>query len=110
MSNENGPAGISPNYRTNAFGFLPGKEAFDDPLSDLNVGLLDQQQASQWVEKYIHLFGGDPNNVTTWGAGAGGGSVVAHAIANDGHTDPPLFNNGIMDSPYWPKAYAYNGV
>lgn len=30
---------VYPNYRTNAFGFLAGREITDDPLSDANAGL-----------------------------------------------------------------------
>ncbi|RAK81714.1 putative carboxylesterase [Aspergillus fijiensis CBS 313.89] len=108
VSAANDFVGVGPNYRTNAFGFLPGSEVFEAADADLNVGLLDQQYALEWVQKYIHLFGGDPGNVTLWGTSAGGGSVVAHTIAHDGQTQPPLFRRGIMDSPYWPKTYAYN--
>lgn len=58
---------VYPNYRVNAFGFLPGKEVADDPLSDLNPGLLDQHAALLWTHKYIEHFGGDPFNVSIWG-------------------------------------------
>ena len=30
------------NYRTNVFGFLPGKKVAEHPEVDLNTGLLDQ--------------------------------------------------------------------
>jgi carboxylesterase type B len=108
VSDFNDWVAVGPNYRTNAFGFLPGSAVFDDPMSDLNPGLLDQQEALKWVNKYIQNFGGDPNNVTIWGQSAGGGSVLAHTIANDGKTNPPLFSKAIASSPYWPKTYAYN--
>lgn len=41
------------NYRVGAFGFLASEEIRKD--GDLNVGLLDQQKALYWVQKYIHL-------------------------------------------------------
>lgn len=99
---------VYPNYRTNAFGFLPGKAIRDSPTSDLNPGLLDQQYALQWVQKHIHKFGGDPNDVTIWGQSAGGGSVVAQVIANGGRTKPKLFNRALASSPFWPKTYNYD--
>lgn len=111
VSTENDFVGVGPNYRTNTFGFLPGREVYDNPKADPNVGLLDQQYALEWVQIYIHLFGGGgPKNVTIWGTSAGAGSVVARTIANGGETYPPLFRRGIMDSLYWPKTYAYNAT
>lgn len=40
------------NYRVGALGFLAGKDVKED--GDLNVGLLDQRMALQWVKKHIH--------------------------------------------------------
>lgn len=99
---------VYPNYRVNAFGFLPGAEIASDPNSDLNPGLLDQQAALIWTNKYISQFGGDPKNVSIWGQSAGGGSVVAQVIANGGKTNPPLFSKALASSPFWPKTYKYN--
>ncbi|KFZ03620.1 hypothetical protein V502_10798 [Pseudogymnoascus sp. VKM F-4520 (FW-2644)] len=99
---------VYPNYRVNTFGFLPGVEIAKSPTSDLNPGLLDQQAALIWTNKYIKQFGGDPKNVSIWGQSAGGGSVVAQVIANGGKTSPPLFSKALASSPFWPKAYKYN--
>lgn len=41
--------------RVGAFGFLASERVRRD--GDLNVGLLDQRKAMQWVQKYIHLVG-----------------------------------------------------
>ncbi|OGM41648.1 putative carboxylesterase [Aspergillus bombycis] len=54
------------NYRVGALGFLAGQKVQQD--GDLNVGLLDQRKALQWVQKHIHLFGGNPNHVVIHGA------------------------------------------
>lgn len=41
------------NYRVGAFGFLASEKIRRN--GDLNVGLLDQRKALEWVQKYIHL-------------------------------------------------------
>ena len=99
---------VYPNYRVNAFGFLPGKEIASDPFSDANVGLLDQQMALRWTRKYISHFGGDPEFITVWGQSAGGGSVLAQVIADHGGEgeDTPLFRQALASSPFWAKTYA----
>jgi para-nitrobenzyl esterase len=58
---------VTLSYRLGAFGFL----------GNLNLGILDQIAALQWVQTNIAAFGGDPNNVTIFGESAGGCSVVA---------------------------------
>ncbi|EME84509.1 uncharacterized protein MYCFIDRAFT_152730 [Pseudocercospora fijiensis CIRAD86] len=94
-------------YRVNAFGFLPGRHVAEDDLSDLNVGLLDQQAALKWTRKYIKNFGGDPRNVTIWGQSAGAGSVIAQVIAKGG-TSLRLFSKALISSPFWPRTYRYD--
>lgn len=99
---------VYPNYRVNAFGFLPGAAIKNSSTSDLNPGLLDQQYALKWVNQNIAGFGGDPSNVTIWGQSAGGGSVVAQVIANSGQTSPRLFSKALALSAFWPKTYRYD--
>ena len=99
---------VHPNYRINVFGLLPGKEVAEDPGSDLNAGLLDQEAALKWVQKYIAHFGGDPDAVTIWGQSAGAGSVVAQMISRK--HNPPLFQRALLSSPYWPKMYDYDSL
>ncbi|KAI1082882.1 carboxylesterase [Whalleya microplaca] len=95
---------VYPNYRTNAFGFLPGAEVAADATSDANAGLLDQEMALQWTQSHIAQFGGDPDRVTIWGQSAGGGSVLAQTIARRGR-EKPLFRQAMASSPFWPKTY-----
>ncbi|KAI9717837.1 MAG: hypothetical protein M1828_007076 [Chrysothrix sp. TS-e1954] len=63
---------VSVNYRTNVFGFPNSPEL---PRTGQNLGLLDQRAGLEWVQKYIHLFGGDPAKVTIFGESAGAESV-----------------------------------
>jgi carboxylesterase type B len=101
---------IYPNYRVNAFGFLPGRAIKKSKTSDLNAGLLDQQYVLKWVQKHIHLFGGDAKNVTIWGQSAGAGSVVAQVLANGRGKQPKLFSKALASSPFWPKTYKFDDV
>ncbi|KAL2848838.1 Alpha/Beta hydrolase protein [Aspergillus pseudoustus] len=98
---------IYPNYRVNAFGFLPGKAIKESPTSDLNPALLDQEYVLKWVQKHITQFGGNPQNVTVWGQSAGGGSVVAQVLANGRRGHKKLFSKALASSPFWPKTYRY---
>ena len=69
------------------------KKAFSD-LFDNNINLLlvDQRFALEWVKKYILKFGGDPSRVTVGGESSGAGSVMFHVLAHGGD-DSGLFNN-----------------
>ncbi|MFS8099575.1 carboxylesterase family protein, partial [Lentzea alba] len=69
----NGSVVVTINYRLGAFGYfgfpgLDGSGAF---------GLKDQQKALEWVQRNIRQFGGNPHNVTLFGASAGGLSTCA---------------------------------
>ncbi|KAL4985143.1 alpha/beta-hydrolase [Aspergillus falconensis] len=88
------------NYRVGALGFLASKELARD--GDLNVGLLDQRKALEWVKKHIAKFGGNPGHVIIHGASAGAGSVAYHLAAYGGRDDG-LFVGAIAQSPYWPS-------
>ncbi|MEV6239771.1 carboxylesterase family protein [Lentzea sp. NPDC051838] len=68
---------VTINYRLGAFGYfgfpgLAGSGAF---------GLRDQQAALEWVQRNIRQFGGNPHNVTLFGASAGGLSTCAQLTA-----------------------------
>jgi para-nitrobenzyl esterase len=64
---------VSINYRLGAFGFLslPGLTAESAQHVSGNYGILDQMQALKWVQTNIAQFGGDPANVTIFGASSG---------------------------------------
>lgn len=107
VSSQNDYVVVYSNYRTNVFGFLPGSKVKNHPDVDLNPGLLDQQAALKWIQKYIHHFGGDARNVTIWGQSAGGGSVIAQTIAT-GNRGKKLFTKAMSSSPFWPKTPRYD--
>lgn len=46
--------------------------------------------------------------MTIWGESAGGASALYHIIANDGQTNPPLFDNAMSSSTYLVPQYQYN--
>jgi carboxylesterase type B len=56
-------------FQLAAFGFLSSDDVHN--FGTPNAGLFDQYLALQWVQNYISLFGGDPNNVTIAGESAG---------------------------------------
>lgn len=74
-----------------AFGFLAGDEVYRNGV--VNAGLLDQHFALQWIQKYIHLFGGDSSRVTIAGQSAGAGSVMLQGMAYGGSLGQSLFRN-----------------
>jgi len=53
----------------------------------------------EWVQKYIHLFGGDPSRVTLLGESAGGGSIEHHVTAYGGLKGSSPFQQVIVQSP-----------
>ncbi|KAF9881689.1 acetylcholinesterase [Colletotrichum karsti] len=96
MSN-NGFVYVAMNYRLGALGWLSGREVAADGTP--NAGLHDQRLSFRWVQKYIHLFGGDKNRVTVMGGSAGAGSIMHHLTAFGGRKNESLFSQAILLSP-----------
>jgi len=67
-----------------------------------NFGLGDQKRALQWLNENIDLFGGDPDNVTLIGQGAGAMSVgILQQRQNQESTAGDYFQRAIIQSnPY----------
>jgi len=63
--------------------------------SDLNLGLLDQRLALEWVRSNIASFGGDPAQISPWGQTAGPELVDYYNFA---YLDDPIVLGLIMDS------------
>ncbi len=89
---------VSFNYRLGIFGFidfseLPGGEAYPDAI---NLGLLDQIAALEWVKENIAAFGGDPDRITVLGFESGATSICLLAACERA--------KGLFQ-----KAYVFNG-
>ncbi|KAF4547710.1 Carboxylesterase-like protein 3 [Elsinoe fawcettii] len=100
-SRNNGQDGIiyvAPNYRLGAFGWLSGP-TFQETGGIANAALYDQRFALEWVQKYIHLFGGDPDQVTVFGESAGGGSIMHQITAFAGTQGSAPFQRAVPQSP-----------
>ena len=104
--NDNGFIGVGIQYRLGAFGFLSSDEV--SRFGVANAGLRDQFFALQWVQGYIHLFGGNASQVTVAGESAGAGAVMLQSMAFGGELGESLFSNIIAASPYLPTQHRYN--
>ncbi|KAK7216511.1 hypothetical protein V2G26_004514 [Clonostachys chloroleuca] len=91
-------------YRLNLLGF-PNAAGIEQEGRNLNLGLLDQRLAIEWVRDNIGRFGGDPSRITLWGQSAGAYAtdsylfawakdpIVSGVIASSGNAvTVPLFN------------------
>ncbi|THY81076.1 hypothetical protein D6C95_09242 [Aureobasidium pullulans] len=61
-------------YRLGGYGFLSPDAIEEESAPD--AGLLDVRAATEWVQRNIRTFGGDPSKITIWGGSAGGGAVA----------------------------------
>lgn len=86
---------VGVNYRLGIMGFLA--HAALGPHSG-DYGLQDQQAALRWVQRNVTRFGGDPDNVTIYGASAGGSSVCDHVVSP---ASKGLFDKGISQSGFY---------
>ncbi|KAE8452254.1 hypothetical protein EG329_000954 [Mollisiaceae sp. DMI_Dod_QoI] len=86
-------------YRLGAFGWMSGP-IFEESGTP-NVGLLDQRLALDWVQKYIHLFGGNRRRVTVMGESSGASSIMHHITAYGGKQGVGKlpFQQAILQSP-----------
>ncbi|MEH2487848.1 carboxylesterase/lipase family protein [Bradyrhizobium sp. AZCC 2230] len=84
---------VTLNYRLGALGWLT-RPALSDGGSG-NFGLMDQVTALHWVHDNIAAFGGDANNVTLFGNGAGATSIALLMLCAQSRD---LFQKAILQS------------
>lgn len=85
---------VSMNYRLGPLGFM-AHPALGNEVA--NFGLLDMVAALRWVQRNIAAFGGDPRNVTIFGASAGGQAVNMLMVNPQARG---LFHKAIAQSGY----------
>lgn len=86
------------NYRLSALGFLGGFRFIEEGGTP-NAGFWDQRAVMEWIQAYIRLVNGDPNNVSLWGESASARSVMHHLTAAGGNLKP-LFKRAFVQSPW----------
>ncbi len=98
---------VTINYRLGALGFLHLADLGDENyVFSSNCGILDQIAALEWVRDNIAAFGGDPANVTIFGASAGAMSVgtLLAMPASQGLFKRAILQSGAAHSVARPKA------
>ncbi|OJJ98574.1 hypothetical protein ASPACDRAFT_31262 [Aspergillus aculeatus ATCC 16872] len=94
---------VAANYRLGVTGLLNGP-SFQHEGGAANAAVWDVTQALEWVQKYIHAFGGDPSAVTLSGFSAGASQVMFQITRFSGRA-PQLFKQAYIMSPgYVPGA------
>lgn len=88
---------VSFNYRLGPLGYLDFSR-YSTPHRSFssNLGLRDQVALLRWVRDNISAFGGDPENVTVFGASAGGNAVTTLMATPSARG---LFARAIAQSP-----------
>ena len=70
----------------------------DDSTINGNLGIKDQRLAIEWINSFIHNFGGDSSSITLFGQSAGAISIGAHLISPQ---SKGLFSSVIIQSNPW---------
>lgn len=99
---------VTAQYRLGALGNIPSKLMQEEGL--LNLGLRDQRQMLEFMQKYATSFGGDDGRVTLAGLSAGAYSVGFHLFHNYSKAaKKPMFSRVILASGS-PTARSFPGV
>ena len=96
---------VSINHRLYILGYLDLSPFGEKYKNSGNAGHADMVAALQWVHDNIHLFGGDPENVTIFGQ-SGGGMKVADLMlieAADGLFHRAMILSGVGSASLMPS-------
>ena len=93
------------NYRLGAFGWLSGP-SFQNSKGTANAGFYDQRFALEWIQKNIHLFGGDPSKVTVMGESGGASSIMHQITAYGGSKGDAPFQQALPQSPAFAPSFS----
>jgi len=88
---------VAYNYRLGLTGLANGPTLLHQGGTS-NTALWDVQHAFQWTKKYIHAFGGNPNEITAVGFSAGASQVLFQTTRFSGHNEQ-LFQRAYVMSP-----------
>lgn len=89
---------VSVNHRLNVLGFLDLSAYGEEYRNSGIAGLEDCVEALRWVNRNIHAFGGDPDNVTIIGQSGGGDKVTTLACMPETEN---LFDKAVVMSGYY---------
>ncbi|MCF0133122.1 MAG: carboxylesterase/lipase family protein [Blautia sp.] len=67
---------VTLNHRLNILGYLDVAVLGETYENSGNAGMTDIVEALKWIQKNIHAFGGDSDNVTLFGQSGGGGKII----------------------------------
>ncbi|KAG9252332.1 Alpha/Beta hydrolase protein [Emericellopsis atlantica] len=81
-------------YRLNLLG-MPDAAGLAETGNNLNLFVLDQRLAVEWVRDNIAVFGGDPERITLWGESAGAYSSDGFLFA---YPHDPIVQAVVSDS------------
>lgn len=91
---------VSINYRLGVLGNIDLSGTEEGGIwPGRNLALLDQQSAMRWVNRNIHYFGGDPENVTLCGHSAGSNGISHHLTSR---VSCRYFQKAICQSSFFP--------
>ncbi|KAL4800374.1 Alpha/Beta hydrolase protein [Aspergillus venezuelensis] len=85
---------VAINARVNIFGF-PNSRGLDEEGQNLNVGLIDQRSAIEWIRDNIAAFGGDASKMVLWGQSSGSASTDYYNYA---YPEDPIVGGFIQHS------------